>query len=123
MAAFGVVSGGADRMIRLWDPLTWAEVAEPVAGGRRVMMLCVVQLAGMGPVVCALRADGSVHRHDLLTGEMTGPPVRTGWQPPRTPMPRRNTSSGAFPYAYVITANDAAIITLNVRAHLARLSR
>lgn len=83
----GVVSGGADRMIRLWDPLTWAEVAEPVAGGRRVMMLCVVQLAGMGPVVCALRADGSVHRHDLLTGEMTGPPVRTGWQPRRRGSP------------------------------------
>jgi hypothetical protein len=32
--------------------------------------------------------------------------------------PRRNTSSGAFPYAYVITANDAAIVTLNVRAQV-----
>ena len=36
--------------------------------------------------------------------------------PARTPRARRNTPSGAFPYAYVITANDAAVITPNVRA-------
>jgi len=33
------------------------------------------------------------------------------------------TSSGAFPYGYIITANDTAIITLNVRAHPGRRPR
>jgi hypothetical protein len=33
------------------------------------------------------------------------------------------TSSGAFPYAYIITSNDTAIITLNVRAHPGRRPR
>ena len=37
--------------------------------------------------------------------------------PPRTPRPRRNTTGGAFSRTRVLTANDAAIITLNVRGH------
>jgi WD40 repeat protein len=99
----GVVSAGADRMIRLWDPLTWAEVAEPVACGRRVLMLSVVQLAGTRPVACALGADGLVRRHDLATGEVTGPPLRTGWQPRRP--------GGAFPgFMAAVAARDRGVI-------------
>ena len=39
--------------------------------------------------------------------------------PPRTPRPRRNTTSGAFPRTHVLTANDAAIIKMSVRAQRA----
>ena len=104
----GVVSGGADRMIRFWDPLTWTEVAEPVAGARRGLMLSVVRPAGMGPVICALRADGSVHRHDLLTGEVIGPPVRTGWQPRRRgwPFPGSMAAIAAQDRGVVATCAD-----------------
>jgi WD40 repeat protein len=79
----GVISGGADGMIRFWDPLTWAEFAEPVACGGRVLAVSAVRLAGTRPVICALGADASVHRYDLLAGEVTGPPLRTGWRPRR----------------------------------------
>jgi WD40 repeat protein len=104
----GVVSAGADRMIRLWDPLTWTEAAEPVACGRRVLMLSLVHLDGMRPVVCALRTDGSVRRHDLATGEVTGPLVRTGWQPrrPGWPFPGFMTAVAAAGRGVVATCAD-----------------
>lgn len=82
----GVVSGGADGMIRFWDPLTWTEFAEPVACGP-VLMLSAVQLTGARSVICALGADASVHRYELLAGQTTGPLVHADWQPRRPGRP------------------------------------
>ncbi len=110
----GVLSGGADRMIRCWDPLTWAELAEPVACGRRVLTLTAVRPTGIGPVVCALRADGSVYRYDLLTGEATGPPVVTGWQPrrPGRPFPGSMTAIAAHGRGVVALRTDPRSVHL-----------
>ena len=51
------------------------------------------------------------HRRHRGHGRLTTKP------PPRTPRPRRNTSRRGLLPPRILTANDAAIITLNVRAH------
>ena len=58
-----------------------------------------------------IEAESSPHRSRRSHGRLTTTP------PPRTPRPRRNTAGGAFPCTHTLTANDAAIIKLSVRAH------
>ena len=56
------------------------------------------------------RRKSRPHRRHRGHRRMTPPPALT-------PRPRQDTPGGAFPCTRVLTANDAAIITPNVRAH------
>jgi WD40 repeat protein len=109
-----VVSGGADGLVRFWDPLTWTETAEPTACGSLVLMLSVVELDGAGAVVCVLTADGSVHRADLLTGKLIGPPVQLEWRPlrPRMPFLGSMTAVSARGRGVIATCADTRSVQL-----------
>jgi hypothetical protein len=87
----GIVMGRCQDEQRRWDtltgeagggePLTWAESTESAACGSLVLTLPVVELDGRRPVVSVLAEDESVHRVDLITGNMIDPSVRSEWRP------------------------------------------
>lgn len=76
-----VVSGGADRLVHRWDPLTGAELGAPISGCGRAAAIAITELPEGRGVICVLSTKGNIHRRDLLTGEPLGEQVRTGWQP------------------------------------------
>jgi type II secretory pathway predicted ATPase ExeA len=93
IALIHATSRGLPRRQQPRDPGAHRRLRRPQGHGRRIQ-----------------RPRRSRRSHGRLT---TKPPART-------PRPRRNTTSGAFPCPHILTASDAAIIKLNVRAQRVR---
>ena len=78
-----IVSAFADSTVRRWDPVSGAEIGEPIRRCGHAVVLEFTRLPDGRRVVTVLSGQGSVHRRDLLTGEPLAPKIITGWEPGR----------------------------------------
>jgi WD40 repeat protein len=68
-----LASGGVDRTVRLWDPLSGLPVGEPLTGHRRaVSVLAPVALSGGAVLLATGGSDGTVRMWDPGSGAEVG---------------------------------------------------
>ena len=72
-----VVSGGDDRMVRVWDAVTGQPVGEPLTGHTDAVSAVVVSRTGDREIIVSGSWDHTVRVWNAVTGQPCAPASRT----------------------------------------------